>query len=124
MRSNRDKDLEGIINEMYTHKIEVPANNTVGEDEQYNAPNITDPELTSGGDELVVNINIGDETHDGVKINIMDPVNVDLAKGTITFELESTEEEATDTDEDPVDESGCNSNRKKKKKTITAAHCK
>ena len=33
MRSNRDKDLEAIINEMYTHKIEVPANNTVEEDE-------------------------------------------------------------------------------------------
>ena len=35
MRSNREKDLENIINEMYTHKIEVPANNTVGEDEQH-----------------------------------------------------------------------------------------
>ena len=33
MRSNREKDLENIINEMYTHKIEVPANNTVEEDE-------------------------------------------------------------------------------------------
>ena len=33
MRSNREKDLEAIINEMYTHKIEVPANNTVEEDE-------------------------------------------------------------------------------------------
>jgi predicted RNA-binding Zn-ribbon protein involved in translation (DUF1610 family) len=33
MRSNRDKDLEAIINEMYTHKIEIPANNTVEEDE-------------------------------------------------------------------------------------------
>ena len=31
MRSNREKDLEAIINEMYTHKIEVPANNTVEE---------------------------------------------------------------------------------------------
>ena len=33
MRSNREKDLENIINEMYTHKIEVPADNTVGEQE-------------------------------------------------------------------------------------------
>ena len=33
MRSNREKDLEAIINEMYTHKIEIPANNTVEEDE-------------------------------------------------------------------------------------------
>ena len=33
MRSNREKELEAIINEMYTHKIEVPANNTVEEDE-------------------------------------------------------------------------------------------
>ena len=39
------------------------------------------------------------------------------------FELESTEEEATDTDEEPVDEGGCASHRKKKK-TITAGHCK
>ena len=31
MRSNRDKDLENIINEMYTHKIEAPADNTVEE---------------------------------------------------------------------------------------------
>ena len=38
------------------------------------------------------------------------------------FELESTEEEATDTDEEPVDEGGCASHRKKKK-TITAGHC-
>ena len=36
MRSNREKDLEAIINEMYTHKIEVPANNTVEEDEATN----------------------------------------------------------------------------------------
>ena len=33
MRSNREKDLEAIINEMYTHKIEIPTNNTVEEDE-------------------------------------------------------------------------------------------
>ena len=33
MRSSREKELEAIINEMYTHKIEVPANNTVEEDE-------------------------------------------------------------------------------------------
>ena len=33
MRSNREKDLENIINEMYTHKIEIPANNTVEEDD-------------------------------------------------------------------------------------------
>ena len=33
MRSNREKELEAIINEMYTHKIEIPVNNTVEEDE-------------------------------------------------------------------------------------------
>ena len=33
MRSNRDKELENVINEMYTHKIEIPTNNTVEEDD-------------------------------------------------------------------------------------------
>ena len=37
MRSNRDKDLETIINEMYSN--DEPANITVGEDElQHEAP--------------------------------------------------------------------------------------
>jgi hypothetical protein len=97
-----DRDLQTIVESM--HPTAEIAAQTMAEDddEQYNAPNITDPELTSGGDELVVNINIGDETHDGVNINIMDPVNVDLEKGIITFELDTGR---------VAGESSCNTNR-------------
>ena len=45
MRSNRDTELEGIINEMYTHKIEIPINNTVEDVEE------TDSEVTEAEDD-------------------------------------------------------------------------
>jgi len=96
-----DRDLQTIVESMHpTAEIAVPSI-AEDDDEQYNVPSITDPELTSGGDELVVNINIGDETHE-VNINIMDPVNVDLEKGTITFDLDTGR---------VAGESSCNTNR-------------
>ena len=49
MRSNREKDLEAIINEMYTHKIERPANNTVEEDDT-DTPEEPDTEVVEDDD--------------------------------------------------------------------------
>ena len=79
MRSNREKDLENIINEMYTHKIEAPANNTVGEDEQ------NDNQPTEKGDGIgstvsgdpstwqvgqIVPSSVSKDDYDGIILNI------------------------------------------------------
>ena len=79
MRSNREKDLENIINEMYTHKIEAPADNTVGEDEQNDNPPIEEGDgigSTVSGDPStwkvgqVVPSSVSKDDYDGIILNI------------------------------------------------------
>ena len=160
MRSNREKDLENIINEMYTHKIEVPANNTVGEDEQHGNPPIEeddgvgsnvsgDPSTWQVGQ--IVPSSVSKDDYDGIILNIGEENgerNFDLYQvGPEGWSVPESDLNLADDDtgripsdalagskhdygsdpvpglEDSVDESGCNSNRKKKK-PINAAHCK
>ena len=160
MRSNREKDLENIINEMYTHKIEVPADNTVGEDEQHDNPPIEeddgvgsnvsgDPSTWQVGQ--IVPSNVSKDDYDGIIINIgeedgertfdlmqVGPEGWSVPESDLNLPDDDTGRIPSDalagskhdygSDpvpglEDSVDESGCNSNRKKKK-TITAGHCK
>ena len=130
MRSNRDKDLETIINEMYSN--DEPANITVGEDElQHEAPEAGGSGLEAlntlaqkyGCNDITQCLTLMADAPGSNFVGELEDMLGDPDEFKDAFELESTEEEATDTDEDPVDESGCNSNRKKKK-TITAGHCK
>ena len=88
--SERDNKLEELISEMYVDKdVQAEDNNWSDDDEkEYNAPIITNPELVSGGDELVADLNMGDN-RDEININIMDPVHVNLQKNTITFEFDT-----------------------------------
>ena len=106
MRSNRDTELEGIINEMYTHKIEIPVNNTVEDVEE------TDSEVTEAEDDAA----------DSDKIKCPHCDKIIQASSCASHREATDEDEDTEDEEDPVDESGCNSNRKKKK-PINAAHC-
>ena len=130
MRSNREKDLENIINEMYTHKIEVPADNTVGEQE-HEAPEAGGSGLEAlntlaqkyGCNDITQCLTLMADVPGSNFVGELEDILGDPDEFKDAFELESTEEEATDTDEEPVDEGGCASHRKKKK-TITAGHCK
>ena len=130
MRSNRDKDLETIINEMYSN--DEPANITVGEDElQHEAPEAGGSGLEAlntlaqkyGCNDITQCLTLMADAPGSNFVGELEDILGDPDEFKDAFELESTEEEATDTDEDPVDESGCASH-KKKKKTITAGHCK
>ena len=130
MRSNRDKDLETIINEMYSN--DEPANITVGEDElQHEAPEAGSSGLEAlntlaqkyGCDDITQCLTLMADAPGSNFVGELEDILGDPDEFKDAFELESTEEEATDTDEEPVDEGGCGSHRKKKK-TITAAHCK
>ena len=130
MRSNRDKDLETIINEMYSN--DEPANITVGEDElQHEAPEAGSSGLEAlntlaqkyGCDDITQCLTLMADVPGSNFVGELEDILGDPDEFKDAFELESTEEEATDTDEEPVDEGGCGSHRKKKK-TITAAHCK
>ena len=130
MRSNRDKDLETIINEMYSN--DEPANITVGEDElQHEAPEAGGSGLEAlntlaqkyGCNDITQCLTLMADAPGSNFVGELEDMLGDPDEFKDAFELESTEEEATDTDEDPVDESGCASH-KKKKKTITAGHCK
>ena len=130
MRSNRDKDLETIINEMYSN--DEPANITVGEDElQHEAPEAGGSGLEAlntlaqkyGCDDITQCLTLMADAPGSNFVGELEDILGDPDEFKDAFELESTEEEATDTDEDPVDESGCASHRKKKK-PINAAHCK
>ena len=130
MRSNRDKDLETIINEMYSN--DEPANITVGEDElQHEAPEAGGSGLEAlntlaqkyGCDDITQCLTLMADVPGSNFVGELEDILGDPDEFKDAFELESTEEEATDTDEEPVDEGGCASHRKKKK-TITAGHCK
>ena len=157
MRSNREKDLENIINEMYS-----PADIAVGEDEQqqHDNPPIEEGDgigSTVSGDPStwkvgqIVPSSVSKDDYDGIILGIGEE------DGERTFDLYQVGPEGwtvpesdlnlPDDDtgripsdalagskhdyksdpvpglEDSVDESGCNSNRKKKK-PINAAHCK
>ena len=130
MRSNRDKDLETIINEMYSN--DEPANITVGEDElQHEAPEAGGSGLEAlntlaqkyGCNDITQCLTLMADAPGSNFVGELEDMLGDPDEFKDAFELESTEEEATDTDEEPVDEGGCASHRKKKK-TITAGHCK
>ena len=93
--SERDNKLEFIVENMYGEQQPNPNfgkdqdDNWNDDDEkQYNAPTISEPELVSGGDELVANLNMGDAMEE-INILLLDPVNVDLKKGLITFEFDT-----------------------------------
>ena len=174
MRSNREKDLEAIINEMYTHKIEAPADNTVGEDEQHDNPpseedngvgsNVSgDPSTWQVGQ--IVPSNVSKDDYDGIIINIgeedgertfdlmqVGPEGWSVPESDLNLPDDDTGRvpsdalagskhdyksdpvpglgESTDTDDDTVEETGCNTAEDTDKfecpkcgELIQAGHC-
>jgi predicted RNA-binding Zn-ribbon protein involved in translation (DUF1610 family) len=153
MRSNREKDLENIINEMYTHKIEAPADNTVGEAEATDTDteddgvgsNVSgDPSTWQVGQ--IVPSSVSKDDYDGIIINIgeedgertfdlmqVGPEGWSVPESDLNLPDDDTGRvpsdalagskhdyksdpipgmgESTETDDDTVDETSCNTKR-------------